>query len=145
MFGLDSIPSDHIRLQFIKNHLTTQRKIGYRINSILELVRNIQPTKQSNSTVIEPENPPFGSDEFSGMIPLSGGNVAYLTLFNRPGKKKFDDYTELQEWVTVTALRFNFDRLNTFGDEVFGDPKVLKSYYIAVSDIAVGGMGVFPT
>ena len=73
------------------------------------------------------------------MIPLSGGNVAYLTLFNRPGKKNFDQYPELQEWVTVTALRFNFDRLNTFGDEVFGDPKVLKSYYIAVSDIAVGG------
>jgi len=79
------------------------------------------------------------SDEASGMIPLSGGNVAYLTLFNRPGKKNFDQYVELQEWVTVTALRFNFDRLNTFGDEVFGDPKVLKSYYIAVSDIAVGG------
>jgi len=79
------------------------------------------------------------SDEASGMIPLSGGNVAYLTLYNRPGKKQFDSYPELQEWVTVTALRFNFDRLNTFGDEVFGDPKVLKSYYIAVSDIAVGG------
>lgn len=79
------------------------------------------------------------TDEFSGMIPLSGGNVAYLTLYNRPGKKNIDDYPELQDWITVTALRFNFDRLNTFGDEVFGDPKVLRSYYIAVSDIAVGG------
>jgi len=79
------------------------------------------------------------TDEFSRMIPLSGGNVAFLTLYNRPGKKRFDEYPELQDWVTVTALRFNFDRLNTFGDEVFGDPKVLKSYYVAVSDIAVGG------
>ena len=31
------------------------------------------------------------------------------------------------------------NRLNTFGDEIFGDPNVLKSYYYAVSDFAVGG------
>jgi laminin, gamma 1 len=30
------------------------------------------------------------------------------------------------------------NRLNTFGDEVFGDPQVLKSYYYAISDISVG-------
>lgn len=30
------------------------------------------------------------------------------------------------------------DRLNTFGDEVFGDPQVLRSYFYAISDIAVG-------
>ncbi|KAG8233282.1 hypothetical protein J437_LFUL013626 [Ladona fulva] len=30
------------------------------------------------------------------------------------------------------------DRLNTFGDEVFRDPQVLKSYYYAISDFAVG-------
>lgn len=79
------------------------------------------------------------TDEASGMIPLSGGNVAYLTLDHRPGKNDFDRYPELQQWVTVTALRFNLDQLNTFGDEVFGDPKVLRSYYFAISDIAVGG------
>ncbi|XP_047134254.1 laminin subunit gamma-1 [Hydra vulgaris] len=79
------------------------------------------------------------TDEYSGLIPLSGGNVAFLTLDNRPGKSEFDKYKELQDWVTVTALKINLDQLNTFGDEVFGDPKVLKSYYFAVSDIAVGG------
>ena len=79
------------------------------------------------------------TDDASGMIPLSGGNVAFLTLYNRPGKNQFDRYVELQDWVTVTALRFNLDRINTFGDEVFGDPKVLRSYYTAISDIAVGG------
>lgn len=30
------------------------------------------------------------------------------------------------------------DRLNTFGDEVFGDEQVLKSYFYAVADVAVG-------
>ena len=79
------------------------------------------------------------TDKASRMTPLSGGNVAYLTLDHRPGKKNFDDYPALQEWVTVTQLRINLDRLNTFGDEVFGDPKVLKSYYFAISDITVGG------
>ncbi|XP_066935737.1 laminin subunit gamma-1-like [Clytia hemisphaerica] len=79
------------------------------------------------------------TDRYSGMIPLSGGNVAYLTLDHRPGKNNFDRYPSLQEWVTVTQLKISLDQLNTFGDEVFGDPKVLKSYYFAISDIAVGG------
>ena len=38
----------------------------------------------------------------------------------------------------MALIQLNF-RLNTFGDEVFGDPKVLKSYYYAISDFAVGG------
>lgn len=79
------------------------------------------------------------SDEFSSMTPLSGGNVAFLTLRYRPGKNNFDDHTQLQDFVTVSSLRFDLDRLNTFGDEVFGDPKVLRSYYFAISNIAVGG------
>lgn len=44
-----------------------------------------------------------------------------------------------QEWVTATDIRVTLNRLNTFGDEVFSDPKVLKSYYYAISDFAVGG------
>ncbi|KAF3857656.1 hypothetical protein F7725_010857 [Dissostichus mawsoni] len=35
--------------------------------------------------------------------------------------------------------RVTLNRLNTFGDEVFNDPKVLKYYYYAISDFAVGG------
>jgi laminin gamma 1 len=30
------------------------------------------------------------------------------------------------------------DRLNTFGDEVFGDQQVLRSYFYAIADVAVG-------
>jgi laminin, gamma 1 len=29
--------------------------------------------------------------------------------------------------------------MNTFGDEIFGDNRVLRSYYYAISDFAVGG------
>ena len=30
-------------------------------------------------------------------------------------------------------------RLNTFGDEVFADPKVLKSYFYGITHFVVGG------
>lgn len=43
-----------------------------------------------------------------------------------------------QDWVTATDVRITLDRLNTFGDEVFGDPQVLKSYFYAIADFAVG-------
>ena len=44
-----------------------------------------------------------------------------------------------QEWVTSTEILVSLDRLNTFGDDIFKDPKVLQSYYYAVSDVSVGG------
>lgn len=44
-----------------------------------------------------------------------------------------------QEWVTSTEILVSLDRLNTFGDDIFKDPKVLQSYYYAVSDFSVGG------
>ncbi|KAI5936111.1 Laminin subunit gamma-3 [Manis javanica] len=34
-------------------------------------------------------------------------------------------------------LLVSLDRLNTFGDDIFKDPKVLQSYYYAVSDFSV--------
>jgi len=45
----------------------------------------------------------------------------------------------LQEFVTATDIKIELERLNTFGDEVFEDTKVLQSYYYAISDISVGG------
>ncbi|XP_030063379.1 laminin subunit gamma-1 [Microcaecilia unicolor] len=79
------------------------------------------------------------TDEFSDISPLTGGNVAFSTLEGRPSAYNFDNSPILQEWVTATDLRVTLNRLNTFGDEVFNDPKVLKSYYYAVSDFSVGG------
>ncbi|XP_039201102.1 laminin subunit gamma-3 isoform X1 [Crotalus tigris] len=79
------------------------------------------------------------TDEFSDISPLSGGNVAFSTLEGRPSAYSFDQSPLLQEWVTCTDLLISLDRLNTFGDDIFKDPKVLQSYYYAISDFSVGG------
>lgn len=57
----------------------------------------------------------------------------------RSSAYNFDNSRELQEWVTATDIRITLDRHNTFGDELFSDIKVLKSYFYAVTDLAVGG------
>ncbi|XP_038125931.1 laminin subunit gamma-1 [Cyprinodon tularosa] len=79
------------------------------------------------------------TDDFSDISPLTGGNVAFSTLEGRPSAYNFDNSPVLQDWVTATDIKVTLNRLNTFGDEVFNDPKVLKSYYYAISDFAVGG------
>ncbi|XP_035996258.1 laminin subunit gamma-3 [Fundulus heteroclitus] len=79
------------------------------------------------------------TDEFSDISPLTGGNVAFSTLEGRPSAYNFDQSLALQEWVTATDLLISLDRLNTFGDEFFKDPKVLRSYFYAISDFSVGG------
>ncbi|KAA0719380.1 Laminin subunit gamma-1 [Triplophysa tibetana] len=79
------------------------------------------------------------TDEFSDISPLTGGNVAFSTLEGRPSAYNFDNSPVLQDWVTATDIMVTLNRLNTFGDEIFNDPKVLKSYFYAISDFAVGG------
>ncbi|XP_012876743.1 PREDICTED: laminin subunit gamma-3 [Dipodomys ordii] len=81
----------------------------------------------------------FCTSEFSDISPLSGGNVAFSTLEGRPSAYNFEESPGLQDWVTSTELLISLDRLNTFGDDIFKDPKVLQSYYYAVSDFSVGG------
>ncbi|KAM8801991.1 laminin subunit gamma-3 [Rhynchonycteris naso] len=81
----------------------------------------------------------FCTSEFSDISPLNGGNVAFSTLEGRPSAYNFEGSPVLQEWVTSTELLISLDRLNTFGDDIFKDPKVLQSYYYAVSDFSVGG------
>ena len=77
--------------------------------------------------------------EFSDLTPLTGANVAFSTLEGRPSMFNFEYSPELQSWVSATDIRISLSRLNTFGDEVFGDHKVLKSYYYAITDFTVGG------
>lgn len=79
------------------------------------------------------------TSEFSDISPLTGGNVAFSTLEGRPSAYNFENSSKLQEWVTATDIRIILDRLNTFRDEVFGAPRVLKSYFYAITDLAVGG------
>lgn len=78
------------------------------------------------------------TSEYSDISPLTKGNVAFSTLEGRPSAYHFETNPELQEWVQATDLRITLDRLNTFGDEVFGDDQVLRSYYYAIADVAVG-------
>ncbi|KRZ22086.1 Laminin-like protein lam-2 [Trichinella pseudospiralis] len=79
------------------------------------------------------------SAEYSDISPLTGGNVAFSTLEGRPSAHNFEESSVLQDWVTASEIRIVLTRLNTFGDEVFRDIKVLRSYYYAVSDFAIGG------
>ena len=79
------------------------------------------------------------TSDFSDMTPLRGGNVAFSTLDGRPSAFHYDDSRELQQWVTATDIRISLKRLNTFGDEIFGDLKVLKTYYYGITDFTVGG------
>uniref|UniRef100_UPI00398E7DE0 laminin subunit gamma-3-like n=1 Tax=Pristiophorus japonicus TaxID=55135 RepID=UPI00398E7DE0 len=81
----------------------------------------------------------FCTDEFSDISPLTGGNVAFSTLEGRPSAYSFDTSPMLQEWVTATDLLISLNRLNTFGDDIFHDNRVLRSYYYAISDLSVGG------
>ncbi|CAB3399846.1 unnamed protein product [Caenorhabditis bovis] len=85
------------------------------------------------------ENRPQCTKEFSDISPITGGNIAFSTLEGRPSAHAFEDSQILQDWVTASAIRISLNRMNTFGDEVFKDPQVLRSYYYAISDFAVGG------
>ncbi|XP_066515117.1 laminin subunit gamma-3 [Hoplias malabaricus] len=87
----------------------------------------------------EEERTALCTDEFSDISPLTGGNVAFSTLEGRPSAYNFDQSVALQDWVTATDLLISLNRLNTFGDEFFKDPKVLRSYFYAISDFSVGG------
>ncbi|XP_013114833.1 laminin subunit gamma-1 [Stomoxys calcitrans] len=86
----------------------------------------------------ESEAHAFCTSEYSDISPLRDGEIAFSTLEGRPSSIHFEHSPELQEWVTATDIRITLDRLNTFGDELFGDAQVLKSYFYAISDIAVG-------
>ena len=58
-------------------------------------------------------------------IPLAGGRAVYNTASYGRGA------------VLATDIRLRLDRLNTFGDEQTWDPKVLDSYFYAISNVEV--------
>ena len=96
--------------------------------------------------IIQPENVKklkedraLCTSEFSEATPLTGANVAFATIEGRPSAYNFEYSPELWQWVSATDIRISLKRLNTFGDEIFGAHKVLKSYYYAITDFTVGG------
>ncbi|XP_023243676.1 laminin subunit gamma-1-like isoform X1 [Centruroides sculpturatus] len=96
----------------------------------------------SNSTWLTEYNQtkPLCSSEYSDISPLTGGIVIFSTLARRQRIYQFQNSTELQEWVKAKDIRLTLDRLNTFRDEIYGAPHVLKSYYYAISDLTIGGI-----
>ncbi|XP_032905150.1 laminin subunit gamma-3 isoform X1 [Amblyraja radiata] len=101
-----------------------------------------QTYRTTAGTFLRPEDEErlaFCTEEYSDISPLTGGNVAFSTLEGRPSAYSFDTSPVLQEWVTATDLLISLNRLNTFGDDLFKDPQVLRSYYYAISDLSVGG------
>ncbi|XP_046913817.1 laminin subunit gamma-1 isoform X2 [Dermatophagoides farinae] len=78
--------------------------------------------------------------EFSDISPLTGGNVVFTTLEGRPNATHFENNERLQDFVTATDILIVLDNMNTFGDEIFGDEQVLRSYYYAISDLSIGGI-----
>nr|CAD2172703.1 unnamed protein product [Meloidogyne enterolobii] len=72
--------------------------------------------------------------EFSDISPLTGGNIAFSTLEGRPSSEIFEE--------RLGNCRRNknlFSSNEYFWDEIFGDNRVLRSYYYGISDFAVGG------
>ncbi|UXI21544.1 Nucleolar protein 6 [Sarcoptes scabiei] len=86
------------------------------------------------------ETKPMCTKEFSDISPLTGGNVVFTTLEGRPNATHFESNEQLQDFVTATEIRIVLDNMNTFGDEIFGDEQVLRSYYYAISDLSIGGI-----
>lgn len=87
----------------------------------------------------EDETKALCTSEFSDISPLTGGNVIFRTLDGRPSAKDILKSVELRDFVTAINIRIQLTRQNTFGDEVFGDDDVLRSYWYAIDDLIVGG------
>nr|XP_022325556.1 laminin subunit gamma-1-like [Crassostrea virginica] len=93
---------------------------------------------KNDATYTTNPNEAMCTSEYSDVYPFTGASVPFSTLAGRPGAMDFDYNPVLQEWVTATAIKISLTRMNTFGDEMFGDERVLKSYYYAISDIGIG-------
>uniref|UniRef100_A0A1I7SML4 BMA-LAM-1 n=1 Tax=Bursaphelenchus xylophilus TaxID=6326 RepID=A0A1I7SML4_BURXY len=82
---------------------------------------------------------PLCTSEFSDISPTSNNRVVFQPLDSRPSGENLEESEELQEWVTASEVMISLTRLNTYGDEIFGDSDVKRSYYYSISDIAIGG------
>ena len=81
------------------------------------------------------------TDSYSEIIPLSRGKVYFNPQdYKRGTDETFYNLPDLQEWITFTDIRLKLDRMNTFGDERFGDPDVISSYYYSISDLKISGV-----
>ncbi|KAI3378928.1 hypothetical protein SNEBB_010582 [Seison nebaliae] len=82
---------------------------------------------------------PRCTSEFSGITPLNDGTVLFAVTKDSNDNEDVDANPAMKEWMRATEIEIRLDRLNTFGDEIFGDTNVLRSYYYAIYDLNVGG------
>lgn len=108
-----------------------------------ELIYNMTDIRHMSGTTVDLTKP-FCTSEFSDISPLSGGNVVYSLYEGRDEGFRFDRQSEpseqFQKFITATQVRIVLHNMNTFGDEIFHDERVLRSYYYAITDLSVGGM-----
>ena len=88
----------------------------------------------------ENETKALCTSEFSDISPLTGGNVVFTSLEGRPSSHDFENSRILQDFITATAIRITLDKMNTFGEEIFSDENVLRSYFYAIYDLSIGGI-----
>nr|XP_014275808.1 laminin subunit gamma-1 isoform X1 [Halyomorpha halys] len=100
--------------------------------------RGVYQLEERKTADINNQTAALCTSEFSELLPLTGGNVVFSTPEGRPTDPRFIRSPAFQEWVTATDIRIVLRRMNTFGDEIFGTPTVLSSYFYAISDIAIG-------
>lgn len=98
---------------------------------------NLSPSKIRKSTFAVDKAKTICVQGSTQITPLTGGMISFDVLAGRAETRtEFLQSPELFDWVTVSALRIELRRLNTFGDNNFGDE---NSYFYAISDIVVGG------
>ena len=76
--------------------------------------------------------------EYTDITPVTGGNVIFTTLEQRPSAENLEHSPALQEFITASHLQIRLEKMNTFGEIIFN--LGLRSYYYAIHDISVGGL-----
>ncbi|UYV62232.1 LAMC3 [Cordylochernes scorpioides] len=74
------------------------------------------------------------SEPFAKLAPQVGGSAAFSPMQDMarpPGD------LGLREWTTAKDLRISLEKFNTEGKDM-SDARTLKSFYFAISDIAIG-------
>ena len=74
---------------------------------------------------------------YNARLPVSRGLASFDPLANRRVGHNYRDSPVLRDWVTVTDLRFEFNRLGTFSDEISGDSSTQQCYFYSIEDVII--------
>lgn len=82
--------------------------------------------RTESDSAFDLESEALCTSKHSKITPLTNGVVIFSTLRGRPSSNNYENSQILRDFTTAEKLRFTLVRLNTFGDEIFGDPQVLQ-------------------